>query len=72
MRNKLKTVNLLVHELTDDIDGPAHDAINRDLKSLKKDWVDVTDDLVKKKDMKRKSCCGWCYRRWLLKYRYYN
>ncbi len=68
----LNRVNSLSKELLDDIDGPSHDVINADLKNLNKDWQNVTEDLEKKKNMKKRPCCWWCYRRWFLNYGYYN
>ncbi|XP_065057845.1 utrophin-like isoform X2 [Rhopilema esculentum] len=70
--NTLKRINSLSKELLDDIDGPSHDNIQTDLMKLNKDWNEVTTDLGRKKDMKKRPCCWWCYRRWFLKYGYYN
>jgi len=71
-RDTLRKVNSLGQELFDDVDGPGHDSINKDLKNLNKDWKEVTTTLEKKRNMKKRPYCCWCYRRWLLKYGYYN
>ena len=71
-RLTLRKVNSLSQELLEDIDGPSHDVIRADVTNLNKDWNEVTTDLEKKREVKKKSCCGWCYRRWFLRYGYYN
>ena len=70
-KDTLRRVNQIGLELVENINGTANDAISQDLKELNKDWDDVTTDLGKKRKLKKKSCCWWCYRRLFMKYGYY-
>ena len=56
----------------DEVDGASHDVIYADITNLNRDWESVTNDLAKKRKMKKRPCCWWCYRRMFLKYGYYN